>query len=519
MNGHFLFRFPSETNFCFILLIIAAFTVCVNISQNTERIIAIASEDSVKSDTPLLPMITGEKDKMFLVQEYAKPLIVPVASKMLLTVVSVFIYFCIPLVLLSRVKKPGKVSDNVSALNEYVNKCISSLGLRTRVLVNDSPLSANARAFGTVFIKYLKLDSGLALLLNRSKATFDAILFHELGHIVNKDVSVTYASISLWYSTAAIFVTAFSVSLIALFANSISDTGISFEKVTEFAKAVLQILLMLASVVYFRNSILRNREYYADLKSTQYGNEPALLKILDSAKPAGRGFFSNLMSLHPSEAQRADVLRNPVKLCLPGRSGAFFTGLLNSLIVNASTFPLLNFFLLISLLIFHESEFTGSVFDVFRFGISAILPAIIVFIFFLVLAITITGSVCMSFAKWGYAGGVGHPAAKFPAGTSLLISIMYIAGLEAGYLLQPFVGLAPGSAAGVMFVLLSDVMIFTGIFVMNLIFYKAGESLSKSGSNAAFKRNLYILMITTSIVLAFILLASVSLRVYFLFAK
>ncbi|MBK6877334.1 MAG: M48 family metalloprotease [Ignavibacteria bacterium] len=296
-----VFCFPSETTISFIILIIAALFVAVNIGQNIERTIQVILEKpGEETGSPLFPGAQEKDDgrsdyslEKGSILTYAKPLVVPLISALLLFAVTTMIFLKYPNYLKTRSNYNPIDSEKLYAFHQYVQNVSSSLLKKPpEVLITNSMMTANAQAFGTGIKNFLKLDGGLRLLQMKSKRMFDAIIHHELGHIINKDVAKTYFSVSIWYAVIGIFALPLLGLLLVVFYQGVilklSGRGINVVVISEIIlnnlpqllKAFAQMILLFGTVIFFRNSVLQFREYFADLRAETFGYKDELLNIL-----------------------------------------------------------------------------------------------------------------------------------------------------------------------------------------------------------------------------------------------
>ena len=146
---------------------------------------------------------------------------------------------------------------------------------------------ATGVAFGHPGRYAVGLTGGLVVRHATDPDGFRAIVRHELAHIRNRDVGLTYATLALWY--------AFLLAAVVPFAFTLLDEG-------EFALSLTWRLLALAALVYLtRNAVLRSREIYADLRaSTTDGPHGALERIVGSLRGRSDRLPGRLLALHPS---------------------------------------------------------------------------------------------------------------------------------------------------------------------------------------------------------------------------
>src|SRR5205814_1224485 len=115
-------------------------------------------------------------------------------------------------------------------------------------------LDANGLAFGRPGRMYVYLSNGLITKALREPDAFEAVLLHELAHVRNGDVSKTYFT---------------RASLYAFLGTSIPPLVYIVYASLSSSLPVIGSTLVLGMIVYFiRLSVLRAREYYADLSAS-----------------------------------------------------------------------------------------------------------------------------------------------------------------------------------------------------------------------------------------------------------
>lgn len=178
-----------------------------------------------------------------------------------------------------------------------------------------NPLQPGATgvAFGHPGRYAVGLTGGLVVRHTTDPDGFRAIVRHELAHIRNRDVGLTYATLALWY--------AFLLAAVVPFAFTLIDEG-------EFALSVTWRLLALAALVYLtRNAVLRSREIYADLRaSATDGPRGALARVVGALRVRPDRLPGRLLALHPSPERRVAALRDTRPLFSIGPIEAFAAG-------------------------------------------------------------------------------------------------------------------------------------------------------------------------------------------------
>ena len=528
-----IFFFPSETNSSFILLFIAALFVSINIGQNIERSITVMFEnpgetvklfpDSEKEN----PGIDSSGNSNASAWTYVKTLIFPIATTLMLFFTSILIFLNYPQKLIRRLKVLRNDSEKTKEFREYAAYVSSSVLKRSPdILITDLISGAHAQAFGTGFRNFLRLDGGLRLLRNKSKRLFDAILFHELGHFINKDIAKTYFSVSIWYSAISLFALPLVLLLIIVFFQGVIQKlltgGIDFDEIQTIAsvnlpnllKAIGQMILLFGTIVFFRNSVLRSREFYADLRSVTFGYANELSGILSKAPAEKISLWKRINTFHPSSALRLSVIKDPAKLFTISKEMSFFSGVLQSFVVNGLIFPLINIALLISILSMPDIDSGVNSMTKYSVFISMILPFLLFILASPLPAIAISGSIGLQSLKASYAGSISQAGSAISAKEYLMIPAIFILGNEVGYLLQPISNLSPKNFEQAIIIAFLQFIVFISIVLTMVISQYAGKGLSlRDPSEKSFKARIYRYLVFETLMLAVIMFIAISLRI------
>jgi len=179
-----------------------------------------------------------------------------------------------------------------------------------------NPLRRDATgiAFGYPRRYTVGITGGLVIQHTRDPAAFRAVIRHELAHIRNRDVGITYATLAFWY--------AFLLAAVLPFALTLLDEG-------RVAFSVAWRLLVLAALVYLtRNAVLRSREIYADVRaSVSDGPDGALPRVVAALPAEADRLPRSLLALHPPPEERTAALRDTQPLFGLGPLAAFAAGL------------------------------------------------------------------------------------------------------------------------------------------------------------------------------------------------
>lgn len=218
---------------------------------------------------------------------------------------------------------------------------IAGLSRPPGFVVDPSAATTSAVVFGRRGRYTVCLHGGLIARRLVDNAGFHAVVLHELAHIRNQDVDVTYATVAIWriflfvmliphvgYVVVAMLFEPF------LFRAAELPTGLR----SLIFSAGMVILVFLA-----RADVLRTREHYADLDARRWGADPsAVLLPVVPALPAGRlrrvvVSFGELWRSHPTWSRRSRALIDPADLFDTQVLPMFLTGAAASVVVDLAT--------------------------------------------------------------------------------------------------------------------------------------------------------------------------------------
>lgn len=186
----------------------------------------------------------------------------------------------------------------------------------------------NVRSSAVVFGRFgrctVSLHSGLVSRRRAEPEMFRGVVLHELNHVVNRDVGLTYATIALWRAfLVAILLPVTVVDFhpylgIGSFSDSLAYWGANLS----YTIPSVALVGVIAAIVYLvRADILRTREFHADALPQRWGADVA--PSLTCAHRRGRIWRS-----HPSDADRLRALAEPSFLFRTNAVPFFTTGVL-----------------------------------------------------------------------------------------------------------------------------------------------------------------------------------------------
>jgi Zn-dependent protease with chaperone function len=256
---------------------------------------------------------------------------------------------------LTRVEAPRVVAD----LERYANR----LGLALPRLEYSPAGLAQGHAFGLRGEEVLLLLGTPVLLESSWGEDSRAIALHELAHIANGDSQAREKARAVW----GVFLIAFLVSLILIGFSGRRLSGV----------VLLRAAAMLVFVRAIWAGLIRVREFYADWRAASQGAKPALERILRLQESEvgrwerwewywrawerweDRGWWRTwtaawewcwrharrIVKLHPTFAERRDVLCDPGLLFRISPDLPFLTGVLLTLVLIGSLFSFIKIFL------------------------------------------------------------------------------------------------------------------------------------------------------------------------------
>lgn len=160
----------------------------------------------------------------------------------------------------------------------------------------------------------------------RSPGLFDPVVRHELAHLRRHDVPLAWLAATAWLAAIPALLTPIVLSLLRL------DFGLVFGFLS-------RCLVLLAVVWLVRRQVLRSREHDADLLAAQQaGDWRPLWTVLRTSTGPSRSGLRQLISNHPTVAERMAVLADPAKLpgvsFVDGLVAAFLAGTLAPVLSN-----------------------------------------------------------------------------------------------------------------------------------------------------------------------------------------
>jgi Zn-dependent protease with chaperone function len=321
------FAFPSDTAFRFGLLVTAVLGANLYVWQwiasttrSAEEHIsgARACHSLAPSDLTSLDQFTGASNSFTacVAHLYRYEVWWMLGGSAAMLIAAAAILLALPLWITRRRHLQRLTAEDSPAAIEAVAELAREQGLREpRLLWNPLDPASGGVAFGHPGRYSVALTGGLLVKQTTDPPAFRAIMRHELAHIRNRDVGITYFTLSIWYAFLLVSVLPFAVTLLG-------NTGVAIWSVSWR-------LLALAALVYLtRNAVLRSREVYADVRaSVPDGPGGALRRVLAELPRPAPGLVGRLRRVHPDPQQRLAAVDDTRPLFPLGAVVAFAAGL------------------------------------------------------------------------------------------------------------------------------------------------------------------------------------------------
>lgn len=203
---------------------------------------------------------------------------------------------------------------------DRVRALAHELGLRRPPILLVGPSDQHdAFCFGRPGRYRIVLPPGLVIFPRRPD--FDAVVRHELSHLVHHDVAWSWLANAVWYVLGPMLLLPVVLSLASADLSVLPD--------------YLWRAAVLAFAVHFaRRGLLRSREHDADLRAAQVGGPQAMISRLASLprRPSPtpiRRWAAN----HPDAATRLDVVVNPGRAAVVTTADGFTVSFLAALVL------------------------------------------------------------------------------------------------------------------------------------------------------------------------------------------
>lgn len=219
----------------------------------------------------------------------------------------------------------------------------SGLAASPVYVVDTSADGPSARVFGRPGKYTVCLNTGLIALFGRDREAFAATVLHELAHIRNRDVGITYLTVAIWRVFLIGALVPFALSQAwQLFSGLLAPHPSIFlpGAAPGEAGSILLAVCVVGLIYLAMADVLRSREHFADLDAIARGadrvywlrNLPAVPGGSGRAGIAGR--LRAALRTHPSWERRNAVLIRPDDAFSVRASSMFVTGVTAQLLLG-----------------------------------------------------------------------------------------------------------------------------------------------------------------------------------------
>lgn len=322
------FVFPSETDFRFVLLIVAVLGASMfifnwlywDVPGNEEHYSRTVLEcrsvaQAAHPTDPFASNILFQRCRAPVERANALWIIL---GATVLVIASGSIYLTYPAWKIRRDHLVPISPEDAPEVVAYLAELCREAGLsRPPIFVwNPLNLTCSGVAFGRFGRYYVALTGGLVTQFYSARPTFRAVVLHEFAHLRNADINKTYIAVAVWQAFIIVALVPFVVSLFVT--NSLDDIlNMSWR------------VLALAALVYItRNAVLRAREVYADVRTSVWdGPASALGRAIEALPRPKGGRWRSVFQVHPDPSERRRALDNTDRLFRMGLWEAFGTGI------------------------------------------------------------------------------------------------------------------------------------------------------------------------------------------------
>ncbi|MBT2383087.1 M48 family metallopeptidase [Streptomyces sp. ISL-11] len=225
---------------------------------------------------------------------------------------------------LAAVDNDGEI---LRVLKEFA--AVAGLARVPRVVVDPAAASTGAVVFGSNRRPTVCLHGGLLARRHTDPDGFRAVLLHELAHIRNGDVTLTYVTVAAWRAFVAV---ALVPSVVFRIRGAVTLSPMYRPAEVPALTRFFALMLFMVVLVYLaRSDVLRNREIYADRAAVRWGADPRGWVVPAGGPPRGvarraLAAFVELWRTHPRWDLRRDSLADPVALFGVRALPLFLTG-------------------------------------------------------------------------------------------------------------------------------------------------------------------------------------------------
>jgi Zn-dependent protease with chaperone function len=331
------FAFPSDTDLRFVLLIVTVLGASLFIYNFFCRLThfqeLLAAASCTLRQTPNLDQAISAQDVSALktagdaVRQCGIPFqsiltAYMIGGVVLVGAVAVVIYWLFPFWNLWRGKfVPLSAEDSPELMMYLAELCRETqLARPPSFICNPFNQIITGLAFGRVGRYYVALSGGLVTLFFTDRASFQAIVLHELAHLRNADINKTYFAIATWWAFVIVALVPFAAFSVISAVRFGEDRSLLLDEAWRVLVLAVLVFLVLAAT-------LRAREFYADVRAAIWDNSAdSLLRVLTRLEmPKKR--WQRVTHVHPDPRERGRTLNETDRLFRMGLWDALGLGI------------------------------------------------------------------------------------------------------------------------------------------------------------------------------------------------
>ncbi|WP_431875835.1 M48 family metalloprotease [Amycolatopsis sacchari] len=258
-----------------------------------------------------------------------------VPAWLLLVVLAAAILFCVLPAWRGRRGRvvPLDLLDSGVELDRELSMLVETAGLARspRFVVAPAAATTSAVVYGRFRRHTVCLHGGLVARRSTDPGGFRAVVLHELAHIRNGDVGLTYATVALWrvFFVGVLVPYTWGMVRIVLSPSNFWTGGLPV-----VVRGVALATVMVVLVYLARADVLRNREIYADLDALGWGADIQRWRRMATPHAARSRLasFTELWHSHPRWHLRHASLLDPAPLFGMRAFPMFLTGVIAALV-------------------------------------------------------------------------------------------------------------------------------------------------------------------------------------------
>lgn len=383
------FAFPPETHGRFLMLMLSAIVLTWQISfvLGLQLVYPNLQAQLLEVQTPINNLLGEERDVFALTNSELStlaqtalplhpevwnitflPLMIPTIGTSILLLVSFILYRTHPYRErpVHRIQTITADTDEGKSIWSVIHEYATAAGILPTPIIEHIANDADSiapRAFGgrvqnTLLIEGKNIKQLSQMFRHRTNETLFSLIWHELGHIANRDTWRTYAAKSIWEAFSGVMLLiVVVVGFFLLIRASITPSNLLIVVGNLLTLPWLRFLILQLFMWGIWRGLIRNREFYADVWAAQqpYETDFDVRETLTEyfankiqEKPQERPlevpfwrkyidklniWWHSVWTAHPTPSERVRILQEPLGLFHLSNDLPFLTGYLLSLLV------------------------------------------------------------------------------------------------------------------------------------------------------------------------------------------